>query len=106
MSQFKVTSSVLNSQASELSDLNGRFKSAVEQLVTAEANLNSMWDGEANDAFHASFMTDKSKMDEFYNLQKKFRNSKRLKPHPRKESAAGFRSCSNIRLFASLLSDR
>lgn len=68
MSQFKVTSSVLTSQASELSDLNGRFKSAVEQLVTAEANLNSMWDGEANDAFHASFMTDKSKMDEFYNL--------------------------------------
>ena len=68
MSQFKVTSSVLKSQSSELSDLNGRFKSAVEQLVTAEANLNSMWDGEANDAFHNAFMVDRGKMNEFYNL--------------------------------------
>ncbi len=68
MSQFKVTSSVLKTQSSELSDLNGRFKSAVEQLVTAEANLNSMWDGEANDAFHNAFMTDRGKMNEFYNL--------------------------------------
>lgn len=68
MSQFKVTASVLTSQASELSDLNGRFKSAVEQLVTSENNLNSMWDGEANDAFHTAFMSDKGKMDEFYNL--------------------------------------
>ncbi len=68
MSQFKVTSSVLKTQSSELSDLNGRFKSAVEQLVSAEANLNSMWDGEANDAFHNAFMTDRGKMNEFYNL--------------------------------------
>ena len=68
MSQFKVTASVLTSQASKLSDLNGRFKSAVEQLVTSENNLNSMWDGEANDAFHSAFTTDKAKMDEFYNL--------------------------------------
>ena len=68
MSQFKVTSSVLKSQSSELSDLNGRFKSAVEQLVTAEANLNSMWAGEANDAFHNAFMVDRGKMNEFYNL--------------------------------------
>lgn len=68
MSQFKVTASTLTTQATELTDLNGRFKSAVEQLVTSEANLNSMWDGEANDAFHNAFTTDKGKMDEFYNL--------------------------------------
>ena len=27
-----------------------------------------MWDGEANDAFHTAFMTDKAKMDEFSRL--------------------------------------
>lgn len=68
MADFKVTTTVLRSQADELTELNGRFKSSVEKLVTSEANLNSMWDGEANDAFHNAFITDKGKMDEFYNL--------------------------------------
>lgn len=68
MANFKVTTSVLRTQADELTELNGRFKSSVEKLVTSEASLNSMWDGEANDAFHAAFATDKGKMDEFYNL--------------------------------------
>lgn len=68
MASFRVTSSQLTTQANELSQLNSRFKTAVEQLVTSEASLNSMWDGEANDAFHTAFSTDKGKMDEFYNL--------------------------------------
>lgn len=68
MANFKVTSSVLTTQAGELSELNGRFKSMIEQLVTSEMSLNSMWEGEANDAFHNAFTTDKGKMDEFYNL--------------------------------------
>ncbi len=68
MSQFRVTASVLNSQADQLTDLNGRFQSAVQQLVSCEASLNSMWDGEANDAFHNAFEVDKAKMEQFYNL--------------------------------------
>ena len=68
MANFKVTSSVLTTQAGELSELNGRFKSMIEQLVTSEMSLNSMWEGEANDAFHNAFTTDKGTMDEFYNL--------------------------------------
>lgn len=68
MASFRVTSSQLTSQANELSQLNGRFKAAVEQLVTSESSLNSMWEGEAKNAFHTAFMNDKGKMDEFYNL--------------------------------------
>lgn len=64
MADFKVTASQLNTQAESLQDLNGRFKSAIEQLVTSETSLKSMWEGEANDAF----TSDKAKMDEFYNL--------------------------------------
>ena len=50
MSDFQVTPSVLRSNADQLSELNAR------------------WDGEANDAFHGAFMTDKGKMDEFSHL--------------------------------------
>ena len=64
MSDFKVTPSVLKSNADTLTDLNARFKGSVDSLVTSEGALNAMWDGEANDAFHAAFMTDKAKMDE------------------------------------------
>lgn len=64
MADFKVTASQLNTQAESLQDLNGRFKSAIEQLVTSETSLKSMWEGEANDAFHAAFTSDKAKMDE------------------------------------------
>ncbi len=61
MADFKVTASQLNTQAESLQDLNGRFKSAIEQLVTSETSLKSMWEGEANDAFHAAFTSDKAK---------------------------------------------
>lgn len=68
MAAFKVTTATLVSKANELTNLNGRFKSETEQLVTSESSLNSMWDGEANTAFHNAFTADKAKMDEFYNL--------------------------------------
>lgn len=68
MSDFKVTPSVLKGNADTLTDLNARFKGSVDALVTSEGTLNTMWDGEANDAFHAAFMTDKAKMDEFSRL--------------------------------------
>lgn len=68
MSSFKVTTGTLASQAEELNSLNGQFRSAVEQLSSTEMSLKGMWEGEANDAFHAAFTTDKGKMDEFYNL--------------------------------------
>ena len=68
MSSFRVTTNSLSTQAEELAALNGQFKSAVEQLSTAELALRGMWEGDANDAFHAAFTTDKSKMEDFYNL--------------------------------------
>ncbi len=68
MANFTVTTSVLRSKAEELTQFNTRFNQSIEKLVTSESNLNAMWDGEANDTFHAAFMTDKGKMDEFSKL--------------------------------------
>ncbi len=68
MSELQVTISTLTSQADELAALNGQFKASIEQLISFENDLNSMWDGEANDAFHTAFTNDQGKMNEFYNL--------------------------------------
>ncbi len=68
MSDYQVTPSVLESNADRLTELNARFKGSIESLTNSENALNAMWDGDANDAFHTAFMTDKGKMDEFSRL--------------------------------------
>ena len=64
---IQVTTSTITNKASELKQLNSRFKSQVENLKSVEASLNSMWDGEANDAFHNAFTKDSVQMNNFYN---------------------------------------
>lgn len=68
MSSFRVTTGTLSTQADELEAINGRMKAAVEELSSTELSLKGMWEGEANEAFHAAFSTDKGKMDAFNNL--------------------------------------
>lgn len=62
-----VTTSQVEAKASELKKLNENFKKQVDELITEENALNKMWDGEANDAFHASFNKDITQMNNFYN---------------------------------------
>ncbi len=68
MAAFTVTASQLKSAAGELRSLNGQFKSTVGNLESQEGALLTMWDGEAKDAFHNAFISDKGQMDNFYNL--------------------------------------
>ena len=72
MSQFRVTASELRSKSEELTNLNTSFKNAVENLVNSEGSLNTMWEGEAKDAFHNAFTGDKAKMDQFAALIEKY----------------------------------
>lgn len=65
MAQILVTPSELRSAAATLRDYNANFKSRVEDLTTSEGTLNSQWEGQAKEAFHAAFMTDKAFMDQF-----------------------------------------
>ncbi len=62
-----VTAAQLKAQAEELRQLNSTFKSTVNDLEATEGNLNSMWEGEANNTFHNAFARDKIQMDNFYN---------------------------------------
>lgn len=65
MAYFMVTPSELRSTASELREYNSNFKNQVAALESAEGTLNSSWEGAAKDTFHASFMNDKTYMDNF-----------------------------------------
>ncbi len=67
MSMFRVSSSELRQKADQLEQLNAQFKTAVENLVTQEASLASMWEGEAQKAFRAAFNNDRQQFENFYN---------------------------------------
>lgn len=67
MALIRVTSAQLRAQAEALRTTNQNFKAQVNALEEKEASLNSMWDGDANDAFHKAFAQDKVQMDNFYN---------------------------------------
>jgi WXG100 family type VII secretion target len=67
-----VNSGTLKKKANELKSLNSKFKKQVTALRTEEKSLNKMWDGDANDAFHAAFEKDTTQMDNFYNAIEKY----------------------------------
>ena len=72
MSFFQVTAAELRKKAEQLKGLNARFKTSVESLQTTEQSLKSMWEGEANEAFHAAFMKDKGQMDNFHSVIERY----------------------------------
>ncbi|MBP5384423.1 MAG: WXG100 family type VII secretion target [Lachnospiraceae bacterium] len=66
MAYFCVTSSKLRACAEELTQQNARFLSDVQELDASESALKGMWEGSANEAFHAAFMKDRGQMDAFH----------------------------------------
>lgn len=67
-----VTTQSLNTGAGNLKAENSKFKKKVEELIQVENTLNSMWDGEANDAFHKAFQKDVIQMNNLYNAIEKY----------------------------------
>ncbi len=65
MSFIQVTAAELRNRAEELKSLNNSFNSQTEALRNTEETLKSMWEGEANTAFHNAFTRDKGQMDSF-----------------------------------------
>lgn len=67
MATFRVTTNELRTKAEELRNLNAQFKNEVGNMEALESALSGMWEGEARDAFHNAFISDKTQMDNFYN---------------------------------------
>lgn len=72
MAQIRVTMSQLKAQAEQLESLNEQFKSQVNDLEATEQQLGTMWEGEAKNAFHNAFTSDKTQMDNFYGAIKMY----------------------------------
>ncbi len=67
MAEIKVTAAQLKAKAGDLQQLNETFKTRVNSLEETETALAGMWEGEAKDAFHKAFTSDKTQMNNFYN---------------------------------------
>ena len=67
-----VTTTTLTKKKGDLKSYNDKFKKQVSALREQEKALNSMWDGEANKAFHDAFEKDATQMDNFYNAIEKY----------------------------------
>lgn len=65
MAEIKVTPKELRSKAQQLQNYNKQFRSEVEKMVGYRTQLDSMWDGEARNAFDRAFDADKNKWDLF-----------------------------------------
>lgn len=73
--KITVNSATITSKAGELKTLNSSLKKQIDELVATENSLNSMWDGDANDAFHKAFSQDVVQMNNFYNAIEKYISS-------------------------------
>lgn len=67
MSGFRVNSQELRQKASQLEQLNANFQKKVQELVNSEQNLATMYEGEAQKAFHTAFTNDQQQFNNFYN---------------------------------------
>lgn len=65
MAEIRVTPSELRAKADTLEGLNRQYRQEVEKMVGYEADLASMWEGEAQRAFRSAFNTDREKMERF-----------------------------------------
>lgn len=64
--QITVNTGTLKSRSQELKSLNNSLKTQLGELKATEQFLNSMWDGEAKNAFHTVFGKDMEQMNHFY----------------------------------------
>lgn len=72
MAQIRVTAAQVRSTADQLRQHNSQFKTQVDNLETHELNLCGQWEGQAKDAFHNAFNSDKEYMNQFYVLIEKY----------------------------------
>lgn len=87
--KITVNTSTITSKAGELKTLNSSLKKQIEELISTENSLNSMWEGDANDAFHKAFQQDITQMNNFYNAIEKYVSSLQeiVKTYEKAESA-------------------
>ncbi len=72
MSFYQVDSRQLREKKDELTGLIQRFVTEKEELVSKETILRNMWEGAANESFHASFIRNSQMMEAFADLLSRY----------------------------------
>lgn len=72
MAEFQVTSSEVQSKSLELQNISKQMLQKIEELGQLEKTLAGMWEGEAHDAFHNTYVQDEQKMMLFVNTLEKY----------------------------------
>ena len=72
MSFYQINSQQLRTKKEELASLLARFIKEKENLCAVELSLGSMWEGAANENFHAQFMKNAGQMDAFSQLVNRY----------------------------------
>lgn len=72
MSFYQVNNASLRTGRDELLNLNERLRGEKENLNSYEMQLKNMWEGEANEQFHNTFVKSASQMDAFYQLMGRY----------------------------------
>lgn len=67
MTDYTISMNDLRTKAEMLRQLNAQFRNQVDEMTAIEANLNGMWEGQAREAFHSAFESDRVQMSNFYN---------------------------------------
>ena len=65
MAEIMVTASEVHNRAEQLKNLNSQFQTKLDSLVSRESALVSKWEGDAREAFHNAFNTDKASSTAF-----------------------------------------
>lgn len=68
MSKYQVNTQEMNNTIGVLAENNNEFRSRVQELVSLQQELASMWQGDANVAFNNAFTTDQGKWESFATL--------------------------------------
>ncbi|MCQ2509342.1 MAG: WXG100 family type VII secretion target [Lachnospiraceae bacterium] len=68
MGKVQLTYSEMSSAITNLNALNEQFVQRVNDLVTAQQEVATMWKGDSNTAFNSKFEADKGQWDQFANV--------------------------------------
>ncbi len=72
MAEYKVTSTELNSKATELNGYISQFKTEMENMVGTESALAASFEGDAQKAFHDNFMKLQGEMETFSSVMQEY----------------------------------
>lgn len=75
MAEIKVTTEGMRGAANDFSAKMSEWESMVNQIWSLLAELDAMWDGEANEAFNALIAEDKPKFERLYAMMETYKDA-------------------------------